>query len=198
MISVKQPKPGITTMEVETLDVIDVSSEIIESLEPEVQPENEEADETWYTSQEVQSLARISKPHLQQAISKLQSIYGMDIQSMRRGVGRATEYSELALDACKLLNAGKLTQLRQLVENTPTATSATTSTAIIFLDQHNQIAQTAATVADSNLAQIASFKSGLLNNYRELGRALGKQAAAEVRMGFTEEVKAALENLQES
>ena len=185
-------------MEVETLDVIDVSSEIIESLEPEVQPENEEADETWYTSQEVQSLARISKPHLQQAISKLQSIYGMDIQSMRRGVGRATEYSELALDACKLLNAGKLTQLRQLVENTPTATSATTSTAIIFLDQHNQIAQTAATVADSNLAQIASFKSGLLNNYRELGRALGKQAAAEVRLGFTEEVKAALENLQES
>jgi hypothetical protein len=66
------------------------------------------------------------------------------------------------------------------------------------LGQHNQIATTAASVADSNLTQIASFKSGLLNNYRELGRALGKQAAAEVRLGFTEEVKAALSDLQES
>jgi hypothetical protein len=97
-----------------------------------------------------------------------------------------------------LLNAGKLTQLRQLVEKPPTATSPTASTAIVFVAEHNQIAQTAATVADSNLTQIASFKSGLLNNYRELGRALGKQAAAEVRMGFTEEVKAALSDLQES
>ena len=182
-------------MEVETLDAIDVSSEIIESLEPEVQLEDEEV---WYNSQEIQTLARLSKPHLQQAISKLQTIYGLDIQSLRRGVGRATEYSQIALDACKLLNSGKLTQLRQLVESTPTAPTATTSAAIIFLDQHNQIATTASTVADSNLAQIASFKSGLLNNYRELGRALGKQAAAEVRLGFTEEVKAALENLQES
>ena len=138
-------------MEVETLDAIDVSSEIIESLEPEVQPENEEADETWYTSQEVQSLARISKPHLQQAISKLQSIYGMDIQSMRRGVGRATEYSELALDACKLLNAGKLTQLRQLVETAPTAPTAGTLTISEYtpaLDQRiNQLGQNAATTS---------------------------------------------------
>ena len=111
-------------MEPESLDVIDVDSEIIENLEPETQPE---ADETWYTSQEVQSIARISKPHLQQAISKLQSIYGLDIQTLRRGVGRATEYSQIALDACKLLNAGKLTQLRQLVEQAPTAPSPTTS-----------------------------------------------------------------------
>jgi hypothetical protein len=182
-------------MTTESLDVIDVSSEIIENLEPEVQRETEE---TWYASQEVQNLARISKPHLQQAISKLQSIYGLDIAALRRGVGRATEYSQLALDACKLLNTGKLSELRKLVETAPTAPTATTSTAIVFLDQHQQIAQTASTVADSNLTQIASFKSGLLNNYRELGRALGKQAAAEVRLGFTEEVKAALSDLQES
>jgi hypothetical protein len=37
-----------------------------------------------------------------------------------------------------------------------------------------------------------------LKNYRELGRAVGKQAAAELRLGFTEEVKAALADLQES
>lgn len=119
-------------MEPENLDVIDVASEIIERLEPEAQPE---ADETWYSSQEVQNLARISKPHLQQAIAKLQSIYGLDIQTLRRGVGRATEYSQIALDACKLLNAGKLSELRKLVESAPTATApATTSTAIVFLD----------------------------------------------------------------
>lgn len=182
-------------MELETFDAIDVDSEIIESLETEAEVE---VDEIWYNSQELQTLARLSKPHLQQAISKLQTIYGLDIQTLRRGVGRATEYSQIALDACKLLNAGKLSELRKLVEGTPTAPTTTTSTAIIFLDQHNQIATTASTVADSNLAQIASFKSGLLNNYRELGRALGKQAAAEVRLGFTEEVKAALADLQES
>ena len=182
-------------MEPESLDVIDVDSEIIENSEPEVQ---HEADETWYTSQEVQTLARLSKAHLQQAISKLQTIYGLDIQTLRRGVGRATEYSQIALDACKLLNAGKLSELRKLVEATPTAPTPTASTAIVFLDQHQQIAVNASTVADNNLAQIASFKSGLLNNYRELGRALGKQAAAEVRLGFTEEVKAALSDLQES
>jgi len=182
-------------MEAESLDVIDVSSEVIENLEAEVQSE---ADETWYNSQEVQNLAKISKPHLQQAISKLQSIYGLDIQTLRRGVGRATEYSQIALDACKLLNAGKLTQLRQLVETAPAAEPSTASSAIVFVDQHNQIALNAATIANNNLTQIASFKSGLLNNYRELGRALGKQAAAEVRLGFTEEVKAALSDLQES
>jgi hypothetical protein len=104
----------------------------------------------------------------------------------------------LALDAAKLLNAGKLTQLRQLVDKAPAATSPTASTAIVFVEQHNQIALNASTVADSNLSQIASFKSGLLNNYRELGRALGKQAAAEVQLGFTEEVAAGLKKLQES
>jgi hypothetical protein len=97
-----------------------------------------------------------------------------------------------------LLNASKFSELRNLVEKSPATSSVGSTTAIVFLDQHNQIATTAASVVDSNLSQIASFKSGLLNNYRELGRALGKQAAAEVRMGFTEEVKAGLANLQES
>ena len=179
-------------MTTENLAVIDVEVEAIDTSEPEI-------DETWYTAQQMMNLLRLSKADLQKSISKLQSIYGLNLASLRRGAARATEYSELALKACKLLNAGKLSELRKLVESTPTATtSPATSTAIVFLDQHNQIATTAATVADSNLAQIASFKSGLLNNYRELGRALGKQAAAEVRLGFTEEVKAGLADLQES
>jgi hypothetical protein len=147
---------------------------------------------------QIQGLLKVSKAGLQQSISKLVSIYGLDIQTLRRGAARATQYSELALKACKLLNAGKFTELRNLVEKTPAASSVTASTAIVYLEQHNQIATTASTVADSNLTQIASFKSGLLNNYRELGRALGKQAAAEVRMGFTEEVAAGLKSLQES
>ena len=158
----------------------------------------EESIDNWYSAQQMMQLLRLSKADLQKSISKLQGIYGLNLAILRRGAARATEYSQLALGAVKLLNAGKLTQLRQLVEQTPTAPTATTSTAIVFLDQHQQIAQTASTVADSNLSEIASFKSGLLNNYRELGRALGKQAAAEVRLGFTEEVKAALSDLQES
>jgi hypothetical protein len=178
-------------MEPESLAVIDVEVEPIDNPEPE-------DEETWYSAVQIQGLLRVSKAGLQQSISKLVSLYGLDIQTLRRGAARATQYSETALKACKLLNAGKFTELRNLVEKTPAASSVTASTAIVFLDQHNQIATTAASVADSNLSQIASFKSGLLNNYRELGRALGKQAAAEVRMGFTEEVAAGLKNLQES
>jgi len=178
-------------MEPESLAVIDIDCEPIDTSQPE--PE-----ENWYTAQQMMSLLRLSKADLQKSISKLQSIYGLNLASLRRGAARATEYSQLALDAAKLLNAGKLTQLRKLVEKAPAATSPTASTAIVFVDQHNAIAQNAATVADSNLTQIASFKSGLLNNYRELGRALGKQAAAEVQLGFTEEVAAGLKKLQES
>jgi hypothetical protein len=178
-------------MEPENQTVIDIEAEPIDTSEPE--PE-----ESWYSAQQMMSLLRLSKADLQKSISKLQSIYGLNLASLRRGAARATEYSQLALDAAKLLNAGKLTQLRQLVDKAPAATSPTASTAIVFVEQHNQIALNASTVADSNLSQIASFKSGLLNNYRELGRALGKQAAAEVQLGFTEEVAAGLKKLQES
>ncbi|MCC3489259.1 MAG: hypothetical protein JGK03_07090 [Microcoleus sp. PH2017_25_DOB_D_A] len=178
-------------MEPEDQAVIDVDSELIDSSLPE-------SIEQWYSAQYMMSLLRLSKADLQKSICKLQDVYGLNLATLRRGAARATEYSQLALDATKLLNAGKFTQLRQLVEQAPVVPSPTASTAIVFVDQHNAIAQTAATVADSNLTQIASFKSGLLNNYRELGRALGKQAAAEVKLGFTEEVKAALSDLQDS
>ena len=178
-------------MELKNQAVIDVEvTEIDSSLRESI--------ERWYSAAQVQRILNLNKSGLQKAIAKLQDIYGIELKTLRRGEARATEYSQIALDAIELLNAQKFTELRNLVETTPATSSVSASTAIVFVEQHHQIANTVASVADSNLTQIASFKSGLLNNYRELGRALGKQAAAEVRMGFTEEVKAGLANLQES
>ena len=175
--------------------VIDVEAEQVDPIDS---ADSESIDESWYSTAQMQRILDLNKAGLQKAIAKLTSLYEIDIKILRRGGARATEYSQIALDAIELMKAGKFAKLRNLVEVAPIAPAIETSTAIVFLDRHQQIARTAASVADSNLAQIASFKSGLLNNYRELGRALGKQAAAEVRLGFTEEVKTALENLQES
>ncbi len=181
------------TMELENQAVIDVEVTEIDTPEPE-----SIVIERWYSAAQVQGILNLNKSGLQKAIAKLTSIYEIDIKNLRRGGARATEYSQIALDAIELLNAQKFTELRNLVEKTSAETNDAASTAILFLDQHNQIATTAASVADNNLSQIASFKSGLLNNYRELGRVLGKQAAAEVQLGFTEEVAAGLKKLQES
>jgi hypothetical protein len=104
-------------MEPENLAVIDVESESIDSPEPE-------DEEIWYSALQIQGLLKLSKAGLQQSISKLQSIYGLDIATLRRGAARATQYSELALKACKLLNAGKLSELRKLVEAAPAASRA--------------------------------------------------------------------------
>ena len=103
-------------MKPESLAVIDVEVEQIDNPEPE-------DEETWYSAVQIQGLLKLSKAGLQQSISKLQSIYGLDIATLRRGAARATQYSELALKACKLLNAGKLSELRKLVEAAPAAPS---------------------------------------------------------------------------
>jgi hypothetical protein len=105
----------------QSLAVIDVESEAIDNC---VEPEELEETEQWYSALQIQGLLRLSKAGLQQSISKLQSIYGLDITTLRRGAARATQYSELARKACKLLNAGKLSELRKLVENAPTASPA--------------------------------------------------------------------------
>jgi hypothetical protein len=136
-------------MESENQTVIDIECEPIDTSEPE--PE-----ENWYTAQQMMSLLRLSKADLQKSISKLQSIYGLNLVSLRRGAARATEYSQLALDAAKLLNTGKLSELRKLVEAAPTAPSATPAGALTIseytpaLDQRiSQLGQNAATTSAS-------------------------------------------------
>lgn len=81
--------------------------------------------EYWYSAVQVQSILNLNKSGLQKAIAKLQDIYGLELKILRRGEARATRYSEFALEACKLLNAGKLSELRKLVETAPTAPFAT-------------------------------------------------------------------------
>jgi hypothetical protein len=176
----------------ESATVIDVEVEQVKQIDSD-----HGLIDRWYSAAQVQRILGLNKSGLQKAIARLTSIYSLKIADLRRGGARATEYSQAALDAIELLNAQKFTELRKLVDKL-SLTNSTEETAIVFVEQHNQIATTAATAADNNLTEIASLKSGLLNNYRELGRALGKQAAAEVQMGFTEEVKAGLKNLQES
>ncbi len=151
------------TMELETQAVIDIKAEQMDSGTEESIPD-------WYSAQQLQRLLRLTKSGLQKSIAKLTSIYGIDIKALRRGSARATEYSQLALDAAKLLNTGKLSELRKLVEAAPTATSrAQTGTLTISeytpaLEQRiSQLGQNAATTSASLnqnvqqlLAQIAS------------------------------------------
>jgi hypothetical protein len=165
-------------MEPESLAVIDVEVEPIDNPEPE-------DEETWYSAVQIQGLLKLSKAGLQQSISKLQSIYGLDIATLRRGAARATQYSELALKACKLLNAGKLSELRKLVEATPTAPSATPAGALTIneytpaLDQRiTQLGQNAATTSASLnqsvmqvLAQIASENEAAQKRDSDLNKA---------------------------
>jgi hypothetical protein len=144
-------------MTTENLAVIDIDGEPIDSSEPE--PE-----ENWYTAQQMMSLLRLSKADLQKSISKLQSIYGLNLATLRRGAARATEYSQLALDAAKLLNTGKLSELRKLVEAAPTAPSVPTAGALTIseytpaLDRRiaelNQNATSTSTSLNQNVMQL--------------------------------------------
>ena len=136
----------------ESLAIIDVEAEPFEPID-NFEPESTEK---WYSAVQIQGLVRLSKAGLQQSISKLVSIYGLDIKTLRRGAARATQYSELALKACKLLNAGKLSELRKLVEATPAATSPAPSGALTIseytpaLDRRiTQLGQNAASTSAS-------------------------------------------------
>ena len=111
-------------MKPENDTVIEIEAEIIDSPEPETE-------EIWYSALQVQDLAGLKKQHLQQAVVKLQTIYYIDLSALRRGAGRATEYSQFALDAIKLLNAGKLSELRRLVNQVPTSTPEVSSGLVI-------------------------------------------------------------------
>lgn len=178
-------------MEPETECVIDVEFQQIDCTNPE-------SINHWYSASQVQRLLDLNKAALQKAIFKLTSIYSLDINILRRGGARATEYSQIAVDAIKLLNAQKFAELRKLVGEAPPAPGVATSAAIVFVEKHTIAAATAANVADENLAQIPQEISDLLSKYRSLGESVGEQAAAEIRRGFTEKVKSALHDLGQS
>ncbi|MEG3972049.1 hypothetical protein QUA00_31180 [Microcoleus sp. T2B6] len=150
-------------MELKNQAVIDVEvTEIDSSLRESI--------ERWYSAAQVQRILNLNKSGLQKAIAKLQDIYGIELKALRRGGARATQYSELALKACKLLNAGKLSELRKLVETAPTATSPSPAGALTIAEytpaldrritQLNQNANSASASLNQNvqqlLAQIAS------------------------------------------
>ena len=136
-------------MELEAQTVIDVEAQPIDSSFPE-------SNEQWYSAQQMMNLLRLSKTDLQKSISKLQSIYGLNLATLRRGAARATEYSQLALDATKLLNAGKRGELRKLVEAAPTVSSPAQSGSLTIseytpaLDRRiSQLGQSAASTSAS-------------------------------------------------
>lgn len=104
-------------MNLENQVVIDVEVEQIDT-------QSRESIERWYSTAQVQRILGLNKSALQKAIAKLQGIYGIDIKTLRRGGARATEYSQIALDAIELLNAQKFSELRHLVEKTPAASRA--------------------------------------------------------------------------
>jgi len=176
---------------VESQTVIDVEVE-------EVDSNTKESIDRWYTAGEVQVNLNLNKSALQQAIEKLVNIYAIDIRALRQGQARATRYSQLAVDAIGLHKANKFAELRKLLDRVPSAAPKVTSGAIVFLERHNQIATTATAAADNNLSQISSLKEQLLNNYRTLGRAAGRQAGAEFELGFTEGVAASIKKVAEA
>ncbi|MEG4294653.1 hypothetical protein Q5692_38515 [Microcoleus sp. C2C3] len=148
-------------MEPENLAVIDVESEPIDNF---VEPEELEETEQWYSALQIQGLLRLSKAGLQQSISKLVSIYGLDIKTLRRGAARATQYSETALKAIKLLNSQKLSELRKLVESASAAPSASPAGALTISEYTPALDRRIA-----ELNQSATSNSASLNqNVRQL------------------------------
>lgn len=183
-------------MELQSFEAIDV--EIISDAAMEGESIHEPIHKSirWYSAAEAQSYTDLNKPAFQRAVKQLMDNYGFNRDALRRGEARATEYSELALKAVTLFAAKKFVELKKLVEKSSPA--PTSHTAIVFVDQHNKIATAASTLADTNLSTISTLKSELLGAYRQAGRSWGKQAAAELRLGFTEEVAKGIENLKES
>jgi hypothetical protein len=143
-------------MNLENQTVIDVEVAEIDTPEPE-----SIAIKRWYSAAQIQSILDLNKSGLQKAIAKLQDIYGIELKALRRGEARATQYSEFALKACKLLNTGKLSELRQLVEATPIAPTAGALTISEYtpaldrrITQLNQNANSASASLNQNVQQL--------------------------------------------
>jgi len=154
-------------MELEAQTVIDVEAQPIDSSFPE-------SNEQWYSAQQMMNLLRLSKTDLQKSISKLQSIYGLNLATLRRGTARATEYSQLALDATKLLNAGKRGELRKLVEAAPTVSSPAQSGSLTISEYTPALDRRI-----SQLGQSAASTSASLNqSVRQLKEQIAKENQA--------------------
>ncbi len=182
----------INRMEPESLDVIDVESEQIDFIESE-------SIEFWYSASQVQRLLDLNKAALQKAIAKLTSIYAIDLKILRRGGARATEYSQIALDAIKLLDSQKFTELRKLVEKMPVAAPTPASSAIVLqsIDRHAEVARQSSSVANQNLVKISGQIASLMGNYRQLGETLGEEAGAYFEEGFTSGVSRSIKKISE-
>jgi hypothetical protein len=154
-------------MELEAQTVIDVEAQPIDSSFPE-------SNEQWYSAQQMMNLLRLSKTDLQKSISKLQSIYGLNLATLRRGAARATEYSQLALNAAKLLNAGKRGELRKLVEAAPTVSSPAQSGSLTISEYTPALDRRI-----SQLGQSAASTSASLNqSVRQLKEQIAKENQA--------------------
>ena len=154
-------------MELEAQTVIDVEAQPIDSSFPE-------SNEQWYSAQQMMNLLRLSKTDLQKSISKLQSIYGLNLATLRRGAARATEYSQLALNATKLLNAGKRGELRKLVEAAPTVSSPAQSGSLTISEYTPALDRRI-----SQLGQSAASTSASLNqSVRQLKEQIAKENQA--------------------
>jgi len=154
-------------MELEAQTVTDVEAQPIDSSFPE-------SNEQWYSAQQMMNLLRLSKTDLQKSISKLQSIYGLNLATLRRGAARATEYSQLALDANKLLNAGKRGELRKLVEAAPTVSSPAQSGSLTISEYTPALDRRI-----SQLGQSAASTSASLNqSVRQLKEQIAKENQA--------------------
>ena len=196
-------------MELENQAVIDVEAEEIDT------PAREStANERWYSAAQVQSILDLNKSGLQKAIAKLTSIYEIDIKTLRRGGARATEYSQIALDAIELLNAQKFTELRNLVEAVPAATSPSQAGALTIaeytpaLDRRiTQLGQNAAQASASLnqsvmqvLAQIANENQSAQQRDSDLNStrisAAQNRGAAQALAIFQAEQKAQIDTLR--
>ena len=145
----------------ESFAVIDVEAEPIDNPEPD-------STEEWYSAVQIQGLLRLSKAGLQQSIAKLQSIYGLDIQTLRRGAARATQYSELALKTCKSLNSGKLSELRKLVEAAPAATSPSQAGALTISEYTPALDRRITQLGQSAASTSASLNQSVMQVLQEI------------------------------
>lgn len=150
-------------MELENHTVIDAEVVEIDT------PENKSIEsERWYSAAQVQSILGLNKSGLQKAIAKLTSIYEIDIKNLRRGGARATEYSQIALDAIELLNAGKFAELRSLVDKVPAAASPSPAGTLTIAEYTPALDRRITQLGQNAASNSASLNQNVMQVLREI------------------------------